>query len=65
MKRYLFILSILTISFMATANNATKDSLITALKSATSAEKKLETLKKIIDISRQQEQVYYAKQLYK
>lgn len=65
MKRYLFILSILTISFMATANNATKDSLITALKSATSTEKKLETLTNLMDISRQQEQVDYAKQLYK
>ena len=50
----------------AVANNATtKDSLSTSLKSASSTEEKLEILTNLMDISRQEEQVAYAKELYK
>lgn len=52
--------------FFAVANNATtKDSLSTSLKSASSTEEKLEILTNLMDISRQEEQVAYAKELYK
>lgn len=50
----------------AVANNATtKEALSTSLKSASSAEEKLEILTNLMDISRQEEQVEYAKELYK
>lgn len=50
----------------AVANNVTtKDSLSTSLKSASSTEEKLEILTNLMDISRQEEQVAYAKELYK
>lgn len=50
----------------AVANNATtKDALSTSLKSASSTEEKLEILTNLMDISRQEEQVGYAKELYK
>lgn len=50
----------------AVANNATtKDALSMNLKSASSAEEKLEILTNLMDISRQEEQVEYAKELYK
>lgn len=50
----------------AVANNATtKDALSTSLQSASSTEEKLEILTNLMDISRQEEQVEYAKELYK
>lgn len=50
----------------AVANNATtKEALSTSLKSASSTEEKLEILTNLMDISRQEEQVEYAKELYK
>lgn len=51
---------------IAVANNAaTKDILSSSLKSASSIPEKMEILTNLMDISRQQEQVDYAKQLYK
>lgn len=56
----------LTNTFFIVANNATtKEVLSMSLKSASSTEKKLETLTNLMDISRQEEQVEYAKELYK
>lgn len=56
----------LTNTFFIVANNATtKEALSMSLKSASSTEKKLETLTNLMDISRQEEQVEYAKELYK
>ena len=50
----------------AMANDATvKEALNTSLKSASSPQQKLEILTNLMDISRQQEQVEYAKELYK
>ncbi len=50
----------------AMANNATvKETLNASLKSASSPQQKLEILTNLMDISRQQEQVEYAKELYK
>lgn len=48
------------------ANNATtKDELTTSLKSTSSTQQKLEILTNLMDISRQEEQLKYAKELYK
>lgn len=56
----------LSYMLIAVANNtATKDILSTSLKSASSTQEKMEILTNLMDISRQQEQVDYAKQLYK
>ena len=56
----------LTNTFFIVANNVTtKEALSMSLKSASSTEKKLETLTNLMDISRQEEQVEYAKELYK
>lgn len=53
-------------TFFAVANNATaKEALSMSLKSASSAKEKLEILTNLMDISRQDEQVEYAKELYK
>ena len=52
------------ILFTAADNTATKEALSVALKSISSPEEKLETLTNLMDISRQEEQVDYAKQLY-
>lgn len=50
----------------AMANNTTiKEALSTSLKSVSSTQQKLEILTNLMDISRQQEQVEYAKKLYK
>lgn len=52
--------------FFAMANNATtKDALNSSLQSVSSTEEKLEILTNLMDISRQAEQVEYAKELYK
>lgn len=53
-----------TLFAMAT-NDATKDVLRSDLKAATSVQQKLEILTNLMDISRQEEQVEYAKELYK
>lgn len=66
MKRCLILMYILVNMLFAVANNVTtKDSLSTSLKSASSTEEKLEILTNLMDISRQEEQVAYAKELYK
>ncbi|MCA5582872.1 sensor histidine kinase [Parabacteroides gordonii] len=66
MKRCLILMYMLVNMLFAVANNATtKDSLSTSLKSASSTEEKLEILTNLMDISRQEEQVAYAKELYK
>lgn len=53
-------------TLLAVANNATtKESLSTNLKSASSTEENLEILTNLMDLSRQEEQVEYAKELYK
>ncbi len=54
----------LLLSFAVIANATTKDSLQIALKAATSISTKLETLTNLMDLSRQEEQIDYAKQLY-
>ena len=66
MKRCLILICMLgNILFAAADNTATKEALSVALKSISSPEEKLETLTNLMDISRQEEQVDYAKQLYK
>ena len=66
MKRCLILIYMLgNILFAAADNTATKEALSVALKSISSPEEKLETLTNLMDISRQEEQVDYAKQLYK
>ena len=66
MKRCLILTYMLINMVFAVANNATtKDALSTSLKSASSTEEKLEILTNLMDISRQEEQVGYAKELYK
>ncbi|WP_195374854.1 MULTISPECIES: HAMP domain-containing sensor histidine kinase [Parabacteroides] len=66
MKLCLILMYMLTNTFFIVANNATtKEALSMSLKSASSTEKKLETLTNLMDISRQEEQVEYAKELYK
>lgn len=66
MKRSLILIYMLGYVLFAAANNtATKDILSTSLKSASSTQEKLEILTNLMDISRQAEQVEYAKQLYK
>lgn len=66
MKRCLILIYMLgNILFAAADNTATKEALSVALKSVASPEEKLETLTNLMDISRQEEQVDYAKQLYK
>ena len=66
MKRCLILIYMLgNILFAAADNTATKEALSVALKSVSSPEEKLETLTNLMDISRQEKQVDYAKQLYK
>lgn len=66
MKRGLILTYMLINMLFAMANNATtKEALSTSLKSASSTQQKLEILTNLMDISRQQEQVEYAKELYK
>lgn len=64
MKRYILILCMLVFSFTVFANTV-KESLTNALNSATTNEQKIEVLTNLMDISRQQEQLDYAKLLYK
>lgn len=64
MKRYILILCLLFFSFTVFGNTI-KESLINTLNSGTSDVQKIETLTNLMDISRQQEQVDYAKLLYK
>nr|WP_165359814.1 HAMP domain-containing sensor histidine kinase [Parabacteroides goldsteinii] len=66
MKRCLILTYMLLNILFAMANNATvKETLNASLKSASSPQQKLEILTNLMDISRQQEQVEYAKELYK
>ena len=66
MKRYLILIYLLSYVLSVVANNsATKEILNAGLKSVTSAREKLEILTNLMDISRQEEQVNYAKELYK
>ena len=65
MKHYIFLIYIIAFPLTMAANTAVKDSLEEALSSASSSLQKLETLTNLMDISRQEEQVEYAKQLYK
>ena len=66
MKRYLILIYLLTNTLLIAADNAAiKDSLSANLESASSITEKLETLTNLMDISRQEEQVEYAKKLYK
>ena len=66
MKRCLILIYLFGYVLFAVANNpATKEVLSAGLKSATSGREKLEILTNLMDISRQQEQVDYAKELYK
>lgn len=65
MKRYLFLISIFAISLTTAAEPIAKDSLKNILQSTSSAQQKLETLTNLMDITRQEEQLDYAKQLYR
>lgn len=66
MKRCLILLYLLASFLFAAADNvAIKNSLKEALQQASSTEQRLETLTNLMDIHRQQEQVDYAKLLYK
>lgn len=65
MKRYLFLIYIFAISLTIAAETTTKDSLKNALQSVSSVQQKLETLTNLMDVSRQEEQLDYAKQLYR
>ena len=65
MKYYILLIYFLAFSLAMEANTAVKDSLSGALSSASSPLQKLETMTNLMDISRQEEQVEYAKQLYK
>lgn len=65
MKHYILLIYFLAFSLAMEANTAVKDSLSGALSSASSPLQKLETMTNLMDISRQEEQVEYAKQLYK
>ena len=65
MKHYILLIYLLAFPLTMAANTAVKDSLTGALLSASSPLQKLETLTNLMDVSRQEEQVNYAKQLYK
>ena len=64
MKHYILLIYFLAFSLSTEANTAVKDSLSGALSSASSPLQKLEIMTNLMDISRQEEQVEYAKQLY-
>lgn len=64
MKRYIFLIYLFILSCTALFGNTPVDSLKNAYKEASSPEQKLETLTNLMDISRQSQQVEYAKQLY-
>ena len=65
MKHYILLIYFLAFSLSMEANTAVKDSLSVALSSASSPLQKLEIITNLMDISRQEEQVEYAKQLYR
>lgn len=65
MKHYLIIIYTLVNVFFASANNDTvREQLTTSLESASTTVQKLEILTNLMDISRQEEQLRYAKELY-
>ena len=64
MKYYILLIYLLAFSLATEGNTAVKDSLSEALPSASSPLQKLETMTNLMDLSRQEEQVEYAKQLY-
>ena len=64
MKYYILLIYLLAFSLATEGNTAVKDSLSEALPSASSPLQKLEIMTNLMDISRQEEQVEYAKQLY-
>lgn len=66
MKRYLILIHLLgCVLFAAATNTDTKTALSAELKAASSGMEKLEILTNLMDISRHEEQVNYAKELYK
>lgn len=65
MKYYILLIYLLAFSLATEGNTAVKDSLSEALPSASSPLQKLEIMTNLMDLSRQEEQVEYAKQLYK
>ena len=64
MKDYILLIYLLAFSLATEGNTAVKDSLSEALPSASSPLQKLEIMTNLMDLSRQEEQVEYAKQLY-
>lgn len=64
MKYYILLIYLLAFSLATEGNTAVKDSLSEALPSASSPLQKLEIMTNLMDLSRQEEQVEYAKQLY-
>ena len=64
MKHYILLIYLLAFSLATEGNTAVKDSLSEALPSASSPLQKLEIMTNLMDLSRQEEQVEYAKQLY-
>ena len=61
---YILLIYLLAFSLATEGNTAVKDSLSEALPSASSPLQKLEIMTNLMDLSRQEEQVEYAKQLY-
>lgn len=64
MKYYILLIYLLAFSLATEGNTAVKDSLSEALPSASSPLQKLEIMTNLMDLSRQEELVEYAKQLY-
>ena len=64
MKYYILLIYLLAFSLATEGNTAVKDALSEALPSASSPLQKLEIMTNLMDLSRQEEQVEYAKQLY-
>ena len=64
MKYYILLIYLLAFSLATEGNTAVKDSLSEALPSASSPLQKLEIMTNLMDLSRQEEQVEYDKQLY-
>ena len=64
MKYYILLIYLLAFFLATEGNTAVKDSLSEALPSASSPLQKLEIMTNLMDLSRQEEQVEYAKQLY-
>lgn len=66
MKRYFILLYMLAhVLFIAADNAVIKDSLVSDLRESSSPRNKLETLTNLMDISRQEQQLEYAKELYR